>query len=70
MRFAMVWGKNVLFSYFSLDRVKANNNVNMKVDLYLNGDLIDANEKKLVSQLQLTNNTVRHDLIQWTLFYS
>lgn len=39
--------KLILFS-----RVKANN-ANMKVDLYLNGDLIDASDKKLVSQLPI-----------------
>lgn len=35
----------------------------MKVDLYLNGDLIDPNDKKLVSQLQFNENSVSNALI-------
>jgi len=40
-----------------LEKVKANN-ANMKVDLYVNGDLVDPTEKKLVSQLPLKETTV------------
>ena len=38
-------------------RVKANN-ANMKVDLYVNGELIDASDKKLVSQLPIKDRMV------------
>lgn len=45
-------------------RVKANN-VNMKVDLFVNGDLLEpADDKKLVSQLPLRDKMVR--LFCWT----
>lgn len=43
---------------FFISRVKANN-VNMKVDLFVNGELLDpADDKKLVSQLPLRDKMV------------
>lgn len=42
-----------------LHRVKANN-VNIKVDLYINGELLDPSEdKRLILQMQLRDKTVR-----------
>jgi hypothetical protein len=32
----------------------------MKVDLYINGDLLDPNDKKLVSQLPFKDKMVSH----------
>jgi hypothetical protein len=48
------------FNFHSMSsfRVKANNS-NIKVDLFVNGDLIDPNEdRKLVSQLGIQDKTV------------
>lgn len=46
------------YSYnLHLFRVKANN-MNMKIDLFINGDLIDPNEKKLVSELPVKDKMV------------
>jgi len=42
---------------FCFYRIKVNN-ANMKVDLYINGDLLDPIDKKLVSQLPFKDKMV------------
>lgn len=48
----------IILHFLFFSRVKANN-VNMKVDLFVNGELLDpADDKKLVSQLPLRDKMV------------
>lgn len=48
----------IILHFLFISRVKANN-VNMKVDLFINGELLDpADDKKLVSQLPLRDKMV------------